>query len=145
MQEQRHGKFFLNICLYVFATLEGRGQHLESMKQEFKSCYVEVASNLQSHLLHNSTFIRDCRALHPEYKLKSGGQAAFGRLAYLLANVLKNTTGIYVKTPETVADELKRQYVMYQSVNIQYQPTGSVEKHWTTVSEFVGTDGTCCG
>lgn len=134
------------MCLlirYIIAKLEGNNKNIDAVKHEIKSCYVEVVSYLQQHFPHDSTFLRDCRALHPDYKTKSSGLAAFGRLAYLLSNVLKNT-GIYIISAGQLADEIKRQYLIYQTIDILYDPTETVNEYWNRVGAFVGTDGKCC-
>lgn len=128
---------------YIIAQLEGRNKNVDVVKHEIKSCYVEVVSYLQGHLPHDSTFLRDCRALHPDFKNKSGGQAEFGRLAYQMSNVLKNTE-MYVKPASQYADEIKRQFLLYQNVSILYEPTKCIDNYWTTVGAFVDTDGKCC-
>lgn len=43
-----------------------------------------------------------------------------------------------LKTPECMWNQ---QHNHYQSVDISYEPTKCIEKYWTTVSVFVGTDG----
>lgn len=113
------------------------------MKHEIKSCYVEVVSYLQEHLPRVSSYLRDCRVLNPDFKDNFGGQATFGRLAYKMSNVLKDT-GMYVNPASQFADEIKRQFLLYQSVNISFEPTKYIENYWTTVSSFVDTDGHCC-
>lgn len=87
--------------------MEGHHKNIDAIKNEIKNCYVEVASYLQSHLPYDNTFVRDARELHLKYK-KKNGLAAIGRLAYLMAGLLKDTS-ISVKQPATLADEIRRQ------------------------------------
>lgn len=51
---------------------------------------------------------------------------------------------MYLKPAAHIADEIKRQYLMYQGVSIQYDQTQSVEHHWATVGKYVGTDNKFC-
>lgn len=116
---------------------------MDTVKHDIKTCLVEVVSYLQSHLPHDSIFLRDTRALHPKFKKQSGGQAAFGRLAYTMSNVLKNT-GMYVKSASSFADDIKLQYNLYQTVEIAYDSKAPLDRYWTTVAAYVGNDGKCC-
>lgn len=52
---------------------------------------------------------------------------------------------MYVKPAAHLTDEIKRQFLLYQTVNILYEPTKTcIESYWTEVSAFVGTDGKLC-
>lgn len=88
----------------IIAKLEQKSKNMDLSKLQMKSCLIEVASYLQSHLPHDSTFLHDARALHPDFRKPS-----FGRLAYIMANVLSNT-GIYTKPSANFADDIRRQY-----------------------------------
>lgn len=128
---------------YFIAELEGKNQNLDAVKFDIKTCLVEVTVYLQKHLPHDSAFLRDARVLKPKTLGTSSGQAAFGRLAFLVSNILKNT-GLYSKQPENVADDIKRQYALYETVDIAYNPKISLEHYWTTVAAHVGSDGKPC-
>lgn len=88
-------------------------------------------------------FLRDARSLHPTFKKKTSGQAAFGRLAYTMSNVLKST-GMYVKSASNFAVDIKLQYNLYQTVEIAYDAKAPLDQYWTTVAAYVDNDGKCC-
>lgn len=129
--------------LMVNITAHEKQKKLLLIKSAIKACYTEVVSYLQKHLPHDSNFLRDARAIHPEFKKHTSGQASFGRLAYVMANILKNTSS-YLQTPEQFADTIKRQYSMFQSVDFTYDPTKNIDHFWSTVGAYVGVDGSHC-
>lgn len=57
-----------------------------------------------------------------------------------MANVLSNT-GIYTKPPANFADDIRRQYSLLQTVDIEYNPDIRVEHFWTNAGEYVDKDG----
>lgn len=104
---------------YFIAELEGNNQNLDTGKLDIKTCLVKLSDYLIKHLPHGCTFLRDARVLQPNTLKTSSGQVAFGRLVYLVSNILKNT-GLYSKQSENVADDIKCQYELYETVDIAY-------------------------
>lgn len=57
--------------------------------------------------------------------------------------MLKNTE-TYTKKADYFADDIKRQYALYETSNIVQKPNVTVEQYWTTVGMYAGIDGKPC-
>lgn len=115
---------------------------------QLRSCFVQVTSNLQSHLPHQSIFLRDLVCLQPEQRQNTKSAPAIRRVAIQIANVLRNTK-LTSETPERYADQIMTEYKVYQSESF-YVPEAnstaedgalSIEDYWCFVDKIRDAEG----
>lgn len=122
---------------------EDPNHNLDAVKNEFRNCFMKVTEYLQNHLPVDSVFLRDLRVLNPDMQKQINGEAAFGRLATQMMSVLKHSS-IYAVQPAEFVDKIKRQYILYRMETFPYDSDEPIDKYWSAVSTYVGTDGKCC-
>lgn len=117
----------------LISELESQKKDLTMLKTNLLLCLIDTTQYLQEHLPLESTFLRDARCLNTENKNMG---SAFGRLAYMMCVVLKNTNN---KQPDEFSDVIKRQYSHYQTV--PFDRTAQVEEFWRKVDAYIDPEG----
>lgn len=87
--------------------------------------------------------IRDLTCFQPRERYHSASVASAGRIAIVVAKVLKNTTFLTHKSAEVYSDQIRMEYRMYQSENIQFSEDvlDDIEAYWSAVENTKDVNG----
>lgn len=123
---------------YLIAKSEAKS-NMDVLKSSFLSCFVEVTSYLQSHLPHDSIFIRDLSCFQPGERFHALSIASAGRVA-----ILKNTSFLTNQSPEEYSDLIRMEYRMYQSEKLEFSDDvfDDIEVYWSAVEKVKDQNGT---
>lgn len=130
---------------YLIGILEP-SKNVDHLKCQFRSCFTEITTYLQSHLPHKSIFLKDLTCLQPDKRKSSSSAPAIRRVAIKIANVLHNTK-LTQLTPECFADEVMSEYRIYQSETF-YVPDSEpdeplrIDDYWMYVEKVKSVEGT---
>lgn len=80
------------------------------------------------------------RVINPNFKRNANAVAAVERQAITMGKILRGVS-IYTKSTELFADDVKRQYMHFQTEDIENDTTKSIDLFWRKVAEVRGING----